>query len=463
MVLPARLCLAAVGAALSGVEPAVVLHQVAGTFFDTALLMEVKERYANASYPGLSTEESQQKAMSDFYMTYHLIIRLTPIVPALILARLGDRCRGWRRATVAAPLCGYLLFRVALLLLLVFRLPLPFMFGATVLYELFGGHCTFWSGVMTVTALRSTARERAKAIMRVELLYGLAGLLGSLASGHLFLVKTVGWAEGTVLLALSILLELLGFLHSIFLLKMKQTEAKETSLGEVDGGEEEEGEEERRILLIPPSSKDVPADTPADAPARVMWVNVVLLFVAAALYDAAVVGAVELLAVFVIKEPLSWSATQVGYGDAAGCTIFLTSFLGVLLFRRCLNEVLLIMLGMASFASGIYFMSYVTATYMFYLARSLNMFALIPLPTIRSLLSKQVPASACGTTFTALQLSLKFAGLAYVPAFTKIYQNSLAWFPGLVFTLSSALTVLAMIPISVVGCRLPRTPQYEPL
>lgn len=60
-----------------------------------------------------------------------------------------------------------------------------------------------------------------QAIMRVELLYGMAGLLGSLASGHLFLVKTVVWAEGTVLLVLSILLELLGFLHSVFLLKVR--------------------------------------------------------------------------------------------------------------------------------------------------------------------------------------------------------------------------------------------------
>lgn len=62
---------------------------------------------------------------------------------------------------------------------------------------------------------------------------------------------------------------------------------------------------------------------------------------------------------------------QVGYGEAAGCMIFLTSFIGLIVFRRCMNEVLLIMLGMVSFASGIYFMSFVTATYMFYLGKSL--------------------------------------------------------------------------------------------
>lgn len=91
----------------------------------------------------------------------------------------------------------------------------------------------------------------------------------------------------------------------IFEFQTKQPQAEETSL------EETEQEEERRPLLISPSSKDAPLDTAVDTPTRVMWVNVVLLFVAAVLYDAAVVGAVELLAVFVIKEPLSWSATQV--------------------------------------------------------------------------------------------------------------------------------------------------------
>lgn len=58
-----------------------------------------------------------------------------------------------------------------------------------------------------------------------------------------------------------------------------------------------------------------------------------------------------------------------GYGNAAGCVIFLTSFLGVLLFRRCMNDVLLILLGMISFASGIFFMAFVRTTTTFYLGR----------------------------------------------------------------------------------------------
>ncbi|MED6232602.1 hypothetical protein ATANTOWER_032955 [Ataeniobius toweri] len=193
-------------------------------------------------------------------------------------------------------------------------------------------------------------------MMKVELLYGLAGLVGSLVSGHLFLLYSSSLGNGTILLSVSMLLHLLCLIFSIALL-------------------------------------------------------------------------------------------QVGYGNAAGCMIFLTSFIGVIVFRKCVSDETMILIGMLSFASGIYLMSFVTQTYLFYIARLLNLFALIPMPTIRSLVSQQVPASSCGTALTLLQMTLKLAGVAYIPTFTKIYQNSLNWLPGLVFLLSSIITVLAMIPI----------------
>lgn len=134
--------------------------------------------------------------------------------------------------------------------------------------------------------------------------------------------------------------------------------------------------------------------TSHDAPARINKVNVLLLLLAASFYDAAVSGAVDILNAFVLKEPLSWTAAQVslflltpqqpaslfdlvplplqvGYGNAAGCMIFFTSFLGLLLFRRCMNDVMLILIGMISFASGIFFMTFVRTTTTFYLGRTL--------------------------------------------------------------------------------------------
>lgn len=53
------------------------------------------------------------------------------------------------------------------------------------------------------------------------------------------------------------------------------------------------------------------SEAPVEAPAGRDMVNVVLLFAAAMLYVSAVGGAVEILGSFVLREPLSWSATQV--------------------------------------------------------------------------------------------------------------------------------------------------------
>ncbi|KAM9426832.1 solute carrier family 46 member 2 [Pholidichthys leucotaenia] len=427
---------------LRRIELVVLLLQLGSSLFDTALQMVVKDRCSKATEPGRSQEEDQQTCITDFYMTNNLIIQFTPIIPAMLLARLGDR--GWRRAPVVLPLCGYVLSRFCLLLVLTSDLPLQLMFGGGVLYGVCGGFTAYWPGVMTLVSLSSTAADRSKVMMVVELLYGAAGVVGSLASGHLFQVYTPTLGNGTILIIVSLLLYVMALIHTLILLQVTHVSSREV--------------EENRLSVSRPSTNTSAED---DAPAGRNKVNMALLFAAAVLYDFAVAGAVEILGSFVLKSPLSWDATQVGYGNAFGSGIFLTSFLGVIVFRRCCSDVSLILIGMVSFATGIYFMSFVTTTLTFYLARSLNLFALIPMTTIRSLLSQQVSASSWGTTLTALQLALKFAGLAYIPTFTKVYQATLDWFPGFVFTLSSIFTVLAMIPISIVGCRSPHRQQYE--
>ncbi|XP_068609071.1 solute carrier family 46 member 2-like [Brachionichthys hirsutus] len=394
--------------------------------------MVVKDRSVNASYPNASqpTEESQQKFISDFYMIYYLILQVAPILPAVLLAKMGDR--GWRKAPIVVPLFGYFQCSLTLLLVVLFNLPMEVMFGAGTIFGLSGSFCAFWSGVMTVTSVGCTADDRSKVLMRVELLYGLVGVAANLVSGHLFLLCSSSLGRGTVQLAVSALMFVFCFIHVVVLLQVKEIK--------------QEPEE-----ICPALSND--PGVRVEAPAGTNKVNMVLLFAAAVLYGTANYGSMDLQGTFVMKEPLNWNATQLGYGNAASSVIFFTSFLGVVVFRRCVSEIVIILIGMVSFASGMIFMSFVKATYMFYIARFLNMFELIPLPTIRSLLSQQVPASSCGITLTSLQVSLKVAGLAYIPAFTKIYQKTLSWFPGFIFTLSATLTVLAMIPISIIGCR----------
>lgn len=95
-----------------------------------------------------------------------------------------------------------------------------------------------------------------------------------------------------------------------------------------------------------------------------------MLFVAAILYDLAVVGAMNVLPLFLLREPLSWNAVEIGHGNAAGYVIFITSFLGVFVFSQYLRDITMIMIGVASFSAGILIMAFVRWTFLFYIGES---------------------------------------------------------------------------------------------
>ncbi|KAB5543664.1 hypothetical protein PHYPO_G00082000 [Pangasianodon hypophthalmus] len=417
----------------SHLAPVVFCAQVASSFFDTGLQMVVKQRYENTTRPGVGGKH-EQKSIADFYMIFNILTKVVPIIPAFVLARIGDK--GHRKVPVVVPLIGYFVSRALLLFVIAFEWRVEVMYAAPVVNGLCGGFSSYWPGVIALVSLSASEEVRSLRIMRTELTYGLAGFLGSLASGHLFQLYALGHRQGVVLACASVVLYFLCLVYAACILQVG------TRTASPDADERRDGE----------SAGILNSDK----------ANIALLFAAGILYDVAVAGGVEILCVYVLEAPLNWTATQVGYGNAAGSVIFITSFLGVKLFTRCsLSDTSMIMIGMLSFLTGIYFMSFVTTTTTYYLARTLTLFALIPMPTIRSLLSKQVRGSSYGKTFTGLQLSFQLVGLATTPIFTKVYQSTRPILPGFVFTLSSIITFLAMIPISIVGCRTARQERYE--
>uniref|UniRef100_A0A4W5KND6 Solute carrier family 46 member 2 n=1 Tax=Hucho hucho TaxID=62062 RepID=A0A4W5KND6_9TELE len=325
------------------IEPVVLCAQIASAFFDTGFQMVVKEQCAigtDALYP-TPTEDSRQKAMSNFYMIYNMLSKFVPILPAIILAKVGDL--GYRKIPIVIPLVGYLVSRVVLLLVVVMELPIEAMFGGVVVQGLSGGFCSYWAGLMTLVSLTSAKEDRSLHMMHMELVYGVAGLIGSLVSGHLFQLYSVDFKQGTVLVSLSVFLYFVCLVYTLFVFLMPTISPSGQECNETDG------------IIDTQYSRKIG--------------NILLLFTGGILYDVAVGGGLEILVTFEMKEPLNWTATQVGYGNAAGFLVFLTSFLGVMVMSRWVSDVTLIIIGMVSFAAGIYFMAFVTATYMFYLGK----------------------------------------------------------------------------------------------
>ncbi|XP_060092367.1 solute carrier family 46 member 2 [Heteronotia binoei] len=424
------------------IEPVVAAAQLASSFYDTSLLLVVKNYYNHTNTSSVSASEgAQQKAISNFYIIYNLLQGLTPLLSAYGLAKLGDVKN--RKISICVPLLGYLLSRTFLLLLILLPWPIEVMYGAAVLHGLSGGFTTYWASITAVASLASSESRRSLRLIVIELIYGIAGFLGSIASGHLFITFHLGYQQGTVLVSSSIALYAFCLFYSLFVLKVPKPAGScpvaSMSMDHPDG----KLTDDERDSVFQKSEHQ-----PTLVPSKLI---IAMLFVGAIMYDLAVAGAIDVLPLFLLKEPLSWGPEYIGYSYAAGYMIFITSFLGVFVFSRFLRDTTMIIIGILSFAAGIFIMAFVRWTYLFYIARVVMLFSLIPLPTIRSVLSKHVAGSSYGKVFVLLQLALVVAGVVTSTVFNKIYQSTLDWFGGFCFLLSCGITCLSLIPISIVA------------
>uniref|UniRef100_A0A452UZI1 Solute carrier family 46 member 2 n=1 Tax=Ursus maritimus TaxID=29073 RepID=A0A452UZI1_URSMA len=395
--------------------------------------------------PRGALEDQQQRAISNFYIVYNLVVGLTPLLSAYGLGWLSDRYH--RKISICVALLGFLLSRLGLLLKVLLDWPVEVLYGAAALTGLCGGFSAFWSGVMALGSLGSSEGRRSVRLILIDLTLGLAGFCGSMASGHLFKQMTGHSGQGLVLTACSVSCATFALFYSLLVLKVPESMAGPgKALPAVDMVSGTVG----TYRALDPDQLDKqsvvghPLSPGKAQPPRTI---IALLFLGAIIYDLAVVGTVDVMPLFMLREPLSWNQVQVGYGMAAGYTIFITSFLGVLVFSRCFQDTTMIMIGMVSFGSGALLLAFVKETYMFYIARAVMLFALIPVTTIRSAMSKLIKGSSYGKVFVILQLSLALTGVVTSTVYNKIYQLTMEKFIGTCFALSSFLSFLAIIPI----------------
>lgn len=215
---------------------------------------------------------------------------------------------------------------------------------------------------MALGSLGSSESRRSLRLIIIELVYGLAGFLGSMASGYLFVGFSDRYREGTVLVSCSIACYAFCLLYSIFVLIVPKSAPSCTAKAK---GVEEVGGQVPACTGAAESAQ--PSENSSKAPVTPSKFIIILLFAAAILYDLAVVGAMNVLPLFLLREPLSWNAVQIGYGNAAGYAIFITSFLGVFVFSKYLRDITMIIIGVVSFTVGVLIMVFVRWTFLFYI------------------------------------------------------------------------------------------------
>ncbi|XP_008140009.2 thymic stromal cotransporter homolog isoform X1 [Eptesicus fuscus] len=438
------------------IEPVVASTQVASSLYDAGLLLVLKEslgaRVSNHSAspsPRGALEDQQQKAISNFYIIYNVVTGLTPLLPAYLLGWLSDRYH--RKISICVALLGILLCRLTLLFKVLWDWPVEVMYWAVALNGLCGGLSAYWAGVISLGSLGSSEGGRSVRLIFIDLILGLGGFCGSMASGHLFQQMSEKAWQGLVLTACSVSCASFALFYSLLVLKVPKSVAKpRKALPAVDTVSGTIGTY-RTLDPDQPDAQSVVGHPLSPGKAKPPKIMIVLLFLGAIIYDLAVVGTVDVMPLFVLRAPLSWNQVQVGYGMAAGYIIFITSFLGVLVFSRCFRDTTMIMIGMVSFGSGALLLSFVKETYMFYIARAVMLFALIPITTIRSAMSKLIKDSSYGKVFVILQLFLTLTWVVTSTMYNEIYQVTMEKFVGTCFALSSFLSFLAIVPIGIMA------------
>ncbi|KAM4049720.1 solute carrier family 46 member 2-like isoform 1-T2 [Anomaloglossus baeobatrachus] len=421
------------------IEPVVAGAQVASSFYDTALLMVVRNHYNTSidsqEVPSNSSRDDMlQKAVSNFYIIYNVIIGLTPLLSAYVLTKIGDRTS--RKVTICVPLLGYLLSRMFLLFVIIWEWPVEVMFGSAALNGLTGWFTTYWAGVMAWASLCSSESRRSLQLVIIEMVYGLAGFIGSLVSGHLFVFLHITSHQGTILMCCSIGGYAFCVLYCVFILRTP---------------EKNDNSEPTRLLRESTKMTIQEDKTENSVPKEPSKHILIALFVSAIICNVALSATNDVVNVFVLKKPLNWGPVDVGYGNAAAYMTYITSFLGVLIFSRFTGDLGLITIGIISFGSGLLIMAFVRSTYMYYIARTTMIFSLIPTPTIRSMISKQIQGSSYGKVFVVLQLAIELVAVSSSAGFNKLYQATLDWFSGFCFIVFGALAYISIIPIGIIA------------
>ncbi|XDV51900.1 hypothetical protein PO909_020692 [Leuciscus waleckii] len=373
------------GAILTLVEPVVVINKLGTSFFEMALTQTVY----NHSLRATRGDSDQAQALSSrFLLIQSVLSSLAAMLSIIPLSRMADR-HGPKVFLVASQM-GSVLGMFMLVIFMYCDVPLEFLYLGSLLHGLSGGGPMFWAGVAALASLSSKQCKRTLKLNIVDFCFGVAGVVGGLLSGYLYQMGP------SILLLTAILVSVVALLYTVFAfsdLRCSQSEGE-------------------------------PLLTESESGNTMDRVSIGMLMTAMVLFMLGVIGAENVLQLYVLKPPLSWDSVWAGYGRAATSAMYLSSFLGVVILFNVLGDTALTLL-----------------------ARGIMMFACVPMPTLRAMLSKNLPPQQYGRVFGLLQLVLAVTDLLSNVFFTSIYPLTLGWFSGFCFLLSCAISYISAVPI----------------
>lgn len=405
-----------------------IYHRMWEDEFNTTLIINdnVSHCESNQSNPGYIHQKEVQRRASMFSTTLDLSALIPSLLMALILVSYGDN--HGRKASLLLPSIGGLITIVVYCSTAFFDFPLGVLYLSPVFSGFMGGFATFLGGCFSYVAdIAKDPQKKNIRIALIDMIFGLSSGVAGITSGYMINSLGFKWS-----FSIPTILHIINILYIIFVLEetVKRSEFSQPVLSKEGFKELFSGV----FLLFKHASCK-------------KRLTIGFLLFAFMSYLFADFGAVNLFTLYELDSPLCWDPVLIGWGSALSTFCFVGSFLGVYLFTRCIKDAYIVFIGMASWIVGIILASFATTTVTMMLVRVPLLFSAMPLPVMRSMMSKIVLENEQGALFACIACLESLTGTLTIAFFNSIYSATVLWFPGFCFLLSAAL---CLIPIGVV-------------
>lgn len=298
----------------------------------------------------MSFQEVQRQA-SLFSLYAELLSTIPSMIVTLMLVAYSDR--GGRKITIIMPLVGTLIYTLALLTVSFFELNVYLIIGASLVSSLFGGLGSFLGGCFAYIAdLCEDGRQKTMRMAGVDMMIGLLSGVASISTGYFLNAAGFNWPFLT-----SILCQILNLLYAIFVLEETVTKPQ----ADADSADSVTQRSTLKQMIFGVYEMF------ARASSRTRTVLALLILIFTSL-SFAYFGGISLLTLYELNKPLCWSEILIGYGSALSFTVFLTSFLGVMLLTYFgVPQLAIVLIGILSIMAGMILLMFTKTTLMMFL------------------------------------------------------------------------------------------------
>ncbi|XP_062125479.1 probable peptidoglycan muropeptide transporter SLC46 isoform X1 [Drosophila sulfurigaster albostrigata] len=366
-------------------------------------------------------------------------------------------------------------------------------------HSLLGGMCVFSVAAFCFISDITDIKTRPYRMIFMEMLFFIALSSGSLLSSYVYAATSAAVTQGiSASLITAVTVYIIFYLPESLHIRQEQ-EAREAELksvaiecsDKIDNDEKqqkakEKDEDEKKASdsddLKQKSEKfEVETETkkaglfsimhlkemlitcskPREHNARaIIWLVTLTMFMTMFVVD----GVMTVMYLFV-RQKFHWSIREFTFFETVSQLVpMIGALVGFLILRKVfgLSVVVLALLSLGSEILSNLAKGFADLPWHMYLSIALGVFRSIGGPMCRTIVSNIVPASDLGKIFSIKNVLQSFAPFVAAPLYTFIYQNTLAFCPGLFNFLSAALFLVAFAAIvGVLHIKLKHKEHYE--